>query len=311
MKRRTFNKAALAGLAGGIGAPLCAGTGRTETTVKECIRHADCQDEWDWVPFTIGLGRCGRKLAAQLDRVIETERPALIYAESDRSAVPAPTPTQLGHSDDDLLSHAYSGVLIMGLDEPEIWPHAITWAEKMRAQDVYMTTAIICVPDLEVGLSHPLIHQLKKDLHAVILHQDCGEESLPAGSHPVLQSARLFMMEQGLICHDIADIRTVLNGKIAITSTFRSLPSSLGGNLQKSVDACYAELCGRPVCGGIARWSAGLETLSVKDFGVIGSRMGEKMIDDCTLLLTTSFDLSLTATSPGILHTIWTLIEDS
>ncbi len=309
MKRRTFNQVALVGLAAGIGAPLYAGSGLTQSSVRECFRHIDSQPDWDWVPFTIGLGRCGRELAAQLDLVIEPEHPALIYAESD---MPSPsTPTQINYSEDALLTNAYAGVLIVSLDEPEMWPNAIAWSEKMRAHDVYLTAAIICVPDINTGLSHPLTQQLRGDLDTVILQQDCRQKPQPAGFNPALQSARLFLMEPGLICHDIADIRTVLKGKTAITATSPGLSSRLGGDLKQAVDACYTTLRGRPVSGGIARWSAGLETLSISDFDAIGNQLGERLSDDFTLLVTMNVDLSASATSPGILHTIWALSEGS
>ncbi len=303
MKRRTFNQAALAGLVSGIGLPLRADNNPYQATILERFRYSTAENEQTWLPFTVGLGQRGRTLAKQFDQWIDRDRPALIYAASGMTTSPR---EETEHEVEALLNNVYSGVLMLALDEPEAWPLALAWADLMSAQDVYLKVAILCVQNVDTALSHPLTQQLMSVIDTVILQQDCRGPSKITGFQPALQSARLFLMEQGLICWDIADLRTVLSGHIAVTTSAQAMPSLLGGNPGEAMDTCYANLQGRRITGAVSHWSTSLGALCVKDFSDIGDRRDALLADDCTVVLATSANLSLSDTEPGILHTIWT-----
>ena len=304
MKRRTFNQAALAGLVSGLSLPLGANNSPYQATTLERFRYSTAENEQTWLPFTIGLGQRGRILAKQFDQLIDRDRPALIYAASGMTTSPR---EEADHEVEALLNNVYSGVLMLALEESEAWPLALAWADLMSAQDVYLKVAILCVQNVDTALSHPLTQQLMSVLDTVILQQDYRGSSHNSGYQPALQSARLFLMEQGLICWDIADLRTVLSGHIAVTTSAQTMPSSLGGNPSQAMDACYADLQGRRITGAISHWSTSLEGLCIEDFSDIGNRRDALLADDCTVVLATSANLSLSETEPGILHTIWTL----
>ncbi len=309
MKRRIFNQAALASLTASLGSPLHAEHARQNDSLIESFRHAEARHEWDWHPFVIGLGQRGRDLATRLDGVVDPDLHSLIYAES---SPPTPQPrTQVERADKTLVSNAYSGVLIADLDDPNAWPLALTWAEKMQAHDVYMKAGILCAQEIDTALTHPLTQLLRQSLDTVILQPDCEADPILPGFHPALQTARLFLTEPGLICYDIADIRTILAGKIAIATSAQAMPSTLGGNPEDAVDTCHAKLQGHRIDGGIARWSTGLDSMNIHDFEAISNRYSTLLSDECTFGLVTSIDSSLPETAPGLLNMIWTVPSDT
>ncbi len=241
--------------------------------------------------------------------VLDSEFPALIYAESSMPS--PPTQNRIEYKPEDLLSNAFSGVLIVSIDEPEAWSLALAWASKMHEQNVYMKAAILCVQDIQTALAHPLTQQLKRHLDTVILQPDYKSVIQPPGFHPAMQSARLFLMEPGLICHDISDIRRVLGGGgTAIATSSRVLPSMLGGSPAEAVDECIAQLAGRQPLGIFARLNDG-GNLSSSDFDAITERLSERIGDDVEMGIVVGIESSLPEGEPGLLHAIWALSENS
>ncbi len=306
MKRRRFNQAvSLAGLVAGPDLPLGAGLAATQNTGLECFRHRKPEHTEEWAPFTLGLGQHGRKLAEQFHRLVAPDQAALIYAQSWEPS----SSTQIAREppDKDLLGNAYSGVLLLDLDETQAWPPALDWANRMQAQDMYLKVAILCARDLDTALAHPLTQHLRAVLDTVILQPDCPSSDSVPGWSSALLSARLFLMEPGLICWDIADLRTLLGGQIATATSAEALPSSLGGNPQEAADRCHEKLQGRRTTGGVGHWITGLESLSIEDFDSIRSRWNALFGKAGTTLVATSVDLSLPDAAPGLLNAIWTL----
>jgi hypothetical protein len=306
MKRRRFNQAVgLAGLTSSLGIPLGAGMASAQRLTIDCFRHVRSEHENEWLPFTIGLGQRGRELAAQFDRLVAPDQSAMIYALSH--APSSSTQVAPDTSDKDLLGNAYSGVLMLDLNETQAWPLALDWANRMQAQDVYLKVAILCTRDIDTALAHPLTRHLRSILDTVILQPDCPSSDSVPGWNSALLSARLFLMEPGLICWDIADLRTVLGGQIATATSAEALPSSRGGNPQEAVDRCHDKLQGKRITGGVGHWIAGLESLSIQDFDVIRSRWNALFGKAATTLVATSVDLSLPDAGSGLLNAIWTL----
>ncbi len=86
MKRKTFNKAALASLLCGFSVPVNSGMQRDRPTQLSCLRQPKrvLMDErsQETCSFTIGIGCSGSRLAARLHSAVDQQQQALIYTEA-------------------------------------------------------------------------------------------------------------------------------------------------------------------------------------------------------------------------------------
>ncbi len=307
MKRRTFNKAALASLFCGIGTPIHSGIRHDRLTQLTCLRQPmrieGGEIQQVMYSLTIGIGRSGSRLAAQLHSTVDPQHEALIYTETlDGRQFGSETGCEYTSVP---LTSAQSGVLLLSLDEADAWPLTLSWARRMRADDVYLTAAILCVDDIEFAYSHPFTAELRRHVDCVILQDSTHSITGNQRFHPAVQSARLFFMERGLIGWDIADLRTILAGRVTCTTT--SMVTSSPGD---AADACSCQLKGIAVDGGIGHWIAGINDLSVAAFLDIESHLHALPTRDLPILMS-SVDMSPPVDGSGCLHVVWTLPENS
>jgi hypothetical protein len=310
MKRRTFNQAALASLLCGFSMPINSGIQRDRPTKLSCLRQPKriLMDErsQETCSFTIGIGRSGSRLAAQLHAAVDQQQQALIYTDAcetpqaafatscERASVP--------------LTIARSGVLLLSLNETDAWSLALSWARRMREEDVFLTAAVLCVDDIETGYAHPFTAELRRHLDCVILQNSPGSTCGIQGIDPAAQSARLFFMEHGLIGWDICDLRTILGGRITCATTSLITPPGDECSQEGAVDACYSQFNGIAVDGGIGHWIAGIDDLSVAAFSTILDRLQALPTMDVPILFS-SVDLLSHPGIPSLLHMIWTIPE--
>ncbi len=245
-------------------------------------------------------------LAAQLHGIVDQQYEALIYTET--LDTPQSGSRTTGEHASVPLTSAQSGVLLLSLDETDAWPLAVSWARRMRAADVYLTAAVLCVDDIEAAYSHPLTTELRRHLDCVILQDSANSINGWPGFHSAVQSARLFFMEPGLIGWDIGDLRAVLGGRVTCTTT--SLVTSVRdeNGLEDAVNACYRQLKGIAVDGGIGHWIAGINDLSVAAFSDIESHLHALPTRDLPIL-TSSVDWPSHSRAEGSLHMIWTISD--
>ncbi len=312
MKRRAFNKAALAGLLYNFSVPIKSEIQRDRPTQLTCVRQprriVSGEIQQVMYSLTIGLGRSGSRLAAQLHGTVDQQYEALIYTETHNTPQTG-SRTSCEHPSVPL-TIARSGVLLLSLDETEAWSLALSWARRLREDDVYLTVAVLCVDDIEAAYSHPFTAELRQHLDCVILQDSANSTSGSQGFHPAVQSARLFFMEHGLIGWDIADLRTILGGRVTCATTSVVTSARDGNRLEDAVNACFRQLKGVAVDGGIGHWVTGINDLSVAAFSNIESHLHALPTRDLQIL-TSSVDLSLPVGGSGRLHVVWTLPEVS
>lgn len=308
MKRRTFNNTVLASLLYGLSVPINSAVRCDRSAQLLCLRRPKriTTDEvsQEICSLTIGLGRSGSRLAAQLHSSVDQQYQSLIYAEMfdtpqsdsktscERASVP--------------LTSAHSGVMMLSLDETEYWPLALSWARRMLEDDVDLTAVVLCVDDVESAYSHPFTAELRRHFDCVILQDSPGLASGLQGFHPAVQSAQLFFMESKLIGWDICDLHTVLEVRITCATTSLVTSSSDESSLEDAVNACFGQLKAIAVDGGIGHWVTGIDDLSVAAFSVIEDHLHALSTRELTVL-TSSLDWSLPVGDSGQLHVVWTI----
>ncbi len=312
MKRRTFNKAVLSSFLYNFSVPINSEIQHDRSTQLTCLRQprwiVNGEIQQVMYSLTIGLGRSGSRLAAQLHGTVDQQYEALIYTET--LDTPQSGSRTTGEHASVPLTIARSGVLLLSLDETEAWPLALSWARRLREDDVYLTAAVLCVDDIEAAYLHPFTEELRRHLDCLIL-QDCANAiSGCQGFHPAVESARLFFMEPGLIGWDIADLRMILGGRVTCTTTSLVSSARAENSLEDAVNACFRQLKGIAVDGGIGHWIAGIDDISVAAFSAIESCLHALPTRDLPIL-TSSADLSLPVGDSGRLHVVWTLPDDS